>query len=205
MNLDFYDDIPSVNTNSKMKNKHHANKNDNYSSKGEKCGKSTTNGIRVIKNNYKKGYINKNNNKNNSLIKIRCNKCDSELEITERDTHIGWLGAKYITCPCCGEESMVEELDGITLTKDNLKFPVHFLRTTKDLRDVVEVNSDEIIKDIKRAITYFRENKDEWNWYTSRGDLFLSVYRHPDDEEYFAIVTKDFYESYIPFEVEDYE
>ena len=100
---------------------------------------------------------------------------------------------------------MVDELDGITLTKDNLKFPVHFNRTTKGLRHVVEVHSDEIINGIKKAITYFRENKDEWNWYTSHGDLFLSVYRHPDDEDYFVLVTKDFYETYIPFEREDYE
>lgn len=139
------------------------------------------------------------------VLTVHCNECDSELEITENDTHIGWLGARFITCPCCGEESMVEELDGITLTKDNLKFPVHFNRTTNGLRHIVEIKSDEIIKEIKRAITYFRENKNEWHWYTSHGDLFLSVYRHPDDEDYFVLVTKDFYETYIPFEREDYE
>ena len=139
------------------------------------------------------------------VLTIHCNECDSELEITENDTHIGWLGARFITCPCCGEESMVDELEGITLTKDNLEFPIHFNRTTKGLRHIVEVHSDEIINGIKKAITYFRENKDEWNWYTSHGDLFLSVYRYPDDEDYFVLVTKDFYETYIPFEREDYE
>ena len=71
---------------------------------------------------------------------------------------------------------MVDELDGITLTMGNLKFPVHFNRTTKGLGHVVETKSDEIIKEVKRAITYFRENKDEWNWYTSYGDLFINVY-----------------------------
>lgn len=139
------------------------------------------------------------------VLKIHCNECGSELEITENDTHIGWLGARFITCPCCGEESMVDELNGITLTKDNLKFPVHFNRTTKGLRHVVETKSDEIIKEIKRAITYFRENKDDWNWYTSYGDLFVNIYRYDGDEEYFVLVTKDFYETHIPFEKEDYE
>lgn len=138
-------------------------------------------------------------------LKIHCNLCDSELEISENDTHIGWLGAKYITCPCCGKESMVDELDGITLTKDNLEFPVHFSRTTKGLRDVIEVKSDEIIKEINRSITYFRENKDEFYWYVSFGDLFLIVFRYSGDEEYFVMATKDFYETYIPFEKEDYE
>ena len=155
----------------------------------------------------------KDNSKNNVVkkeilpktITTFCDNCYSELEITEEDTYVGWLGARFITCPCCGEESMVDELDGITLTMDNLEFPVHFNKTTRKLRHVVEVHSDEIINEIKRAITYFRENKDEWNWCTSYGDLFLSVYRHPDDEDYFVLVTKDFYETYIPFEREDYE
>ena len=38
-------------------------------------------------------------------------------------------GAKFITCPCCGVESMVDEIEGITLTRNNLCFPEHFLRT----------------------------------------------------------------------------
>ena len=159
--------------------------------------------MKVLKNNYNSEDITK--EVKPDVLTINCDKCDSKLEITENDTHIGWLGARFITCPCCGEESMVDELDGITLTKDNLEFPIHFNRTTKGLRHVVEVHSDEIINGIKKAITYFRENKDEWNWYTSYGDLFLSVYRYPDDEDYFVLVTKDFYETYIPFEREDYE
>ena len=138
-------------------------------------------------------------------LKIKCSECDSELEITEEDTHIGWMGARFISCPCCGEEAMVDELDGITLTKDNLEFPVHFNRTAKGLRHVVEVNSDKIIKEIQKGITYFRGHKDEHYWYTSHGDLFLIVFRYSGDEEYFVMVTKDFYETYIPFEREDYE
>jgi hypothetical protein len=139
------------------------------------------------------------------VFKVNCDYCGSELEITKEDTHIGWLGERFITCPCCGEESMVYKLDGITLTKDNLEFPVHFSRTKAGLRHTVEVKSDEIIKEIKRAITYFRENKNEWSWYTSYGDLFINVYRYSGDEEYFVLVTKDFYETCIPFEEEDYE
>lgn len=163
------------------------------------------NTIKVLKNNS----INREKIKKENIpmfsLKFSCPECDSELEITEKDTHIGWLGAKYITCPCCGEESMVDELDGITLTKDNLEFPVHFNRTAKGLRHVVEVNSNEIVDGIKKAITYFRENKDEFCWYTSYGDLFLIVFRYSGDEEYFVMVTKDFYETYIPFESVDYD
>ena len=160
--------------------------------------------IKVLKDNSKNIEVKEEKNIIYPL-KINCDKCDSELEITEEDTHIGWLGARFITCPCCGKEAMVDELDGITLTKGNLEFPVHFNRTTKGLRNVVEINSDEIIKEIQKAIAYFRVNKDEYYWYTSHGDLFLIVFRYSGDEEYFVMVTKDFYETYVPFEIEDYD
>ena len=110
--------------------------------------------IKILKDNSKNIEV-KEENIAMFPLKIKCSECDSELEITEKDTHIGWLGAKYITCPCCGEESMVDELEGITLTKDNLEFSVHFNRTTNGLRHVVEANADEIIKEIQRVITYF--------------------------------------------------
>ena len=161
------------------------------------------NNIKVLKDNSKNIEVKEENTM--FPLKIKCSQCDSELEIVEEDTHIGWMGARFITCPCCGEEAMVDKLDGITLTKDNLEFPVHFIRTAKGLRHVVEVNSDEIIKEIQRGITYFRENKDEFCWYTTYGDLFLVVFRYSGDEEYSVIVTKDFYETYVPFEDEDYE
>lgn len=137
-------------------------------------------------------------------FKIKCDKCESELEIKKEDTHVGWLGASFITCPCCGEETMVDELEGITLTIDNLQFPVHFNRTNKDMRQVVENSPEQIVKEIKRAITYFRENKGEHYWYTSYGDLFVIVFRYEGDEEYSVMVTKDFYETEIPFQEEDY-
>ena len=162
------------------------------------------NTIKVLKNNS----INREKIKKENIpmfsLKISCPECDSELEITENDTHIGWMGARFINCPCCGYEVMIDELDGITLTKYNIEFPIHFKRTAKGLRDVVEASSDTIIEEIKRGITYFRTYKDEYYWYTSYGDLFLIIFRYSDDEEYFIMVTKDFYETYIPFENEDY-
>ena len=94
--------------------------------------------------------------------------------------------------------------EGITLTVNNLEFPVHFNRINKDMRQVVENSPKEIIKEIKRAITYFREHKEEYYWYTSHGDLFVIVFRYEGDEEYSVMVTKDFYETDIPFQEEDY-
>lgn len=147
----------------------------------------------------------KEENPNIFPIKINCSECDSELEITEEDTHIGWMGARFVTCPCCGEESIVDELEGITLTKDNIEFPIHFNRTTKGMRQVVETNSDEIVKEIRKGIEYFRKNKNDFCWYVSYGDLFLIIFRFPGDKEYFIMVTKDFYETHIPFEEKDFD
>lgn len=157
--------------------------------------------MKVIKNNC----IEKPQETIQKQLIIKCDRCGSELEITEEDTYIGWLGSVCVTCPCCGRDTMIEDLEGITLTKDNLEFPIHFHRSHKDLKGIKEIASDEIIKEIRGAIEYFRKNKNEWHWYTSYGDLFLCVYRHPGDEEYFIMVARDFYETAIPFGLHDYE
>ena len=68
--------------------------------------------IKVIKNNFNKINLNKNIEEKSKKIHIFCEHCDSELEISKEDTHIGWLGALFVKCPCCGQESMIDELEG---------------------------------------------------------------------------------------------
>ena len=114
------------------------------------------------------------------------------------DTYIGWLGARFTTCPCCGKETMVEELEGITLTKDNLKYPQYFAHESK-------YHGEVILREIRRAIKYFRENKDEFAVELGFGDFHICVFRYSGDEEYRVVVTRDWYETDIPFEEEDYE
>lgn len=160
--------------------------------------------MKILKNNYNYCKEKRFKNAESKSLKIHCDQCGSELEITKNDTHIGWLGALFVTCPCCGEESMVDELEGITLTIDKLVFPVHFSRTNKEMIQVVENCPDEIVKEIKRAITYFREHKDKYFWHTSHGDMFVIVFRYEGDKEYSVMVTKDFYETAIPFQAVDY-
>lgn len=100
---------------------------------------------------------------------------------------------------------MVEELQGITLTKDNIKFPVHFYRTKTDKIGVKEVADQEVVDEIKRGIEYLRINKNEYYWFTSHGDLFLIIFKYDGDEEYNVLVTRDWYETNIPFEEDDYK
>lgn len=157
--------------------------------------------MKVIENNYK-SKTKPVKNISESIIAY-CDNCDSKLEITEEDTHIGWLGARFVTCPCCGQESMLDEMEGITLTVDNIEFPVHFSRTNKD-SGAVEISDEDIVKDIKRAINYFRtSNDDDWCWFTEHGEVFVAVYKLDGDDEYYVVVSKDYYSTYIPFEGED--
>ena len=129
-------------------------------------------------------------------LKIKCSECDSELEITEEDTHIGWMGARFITCPCCGEESMVDELDGITLTKDNVEFPLHYYSS----KNAVSVNDDTINKWVKECIDRFDPNdENDWLRYAGSKDTMVFVFKFDEDKEYDVYVCKNYYETFIPF------
>ena len=134
-----------------------------------------------------------------------CDNCQSELEYEKSDLHMGFLGCMHLTCPLCGCENMMEENEGtITLTKDNVEFPTHFWHTSKETGAVDSCNNKEVRDCINKAINYFRLNKDEYNWFTCYGDLYVNVSRYSGDETYEVTVSKDYYETSIPFEAEDY-
>lgn len=198
MTHEWYDDIPNAQVTPEMVYKY-VHRNDNVDT-----NMSKKTGVKIIKDNFLNSLA-KEKKVKPKTVHIICDNCDSELEVSQEDTYIGCFGTPHIVCPCCGEETMVDELEGIILTKDNIKFPVHFIRTNRNMRHVVEINEEEITKSIQRGIDYFRKNKDEYYWYTSCGDLFLFVVRYEGDKEYFIMVTKDFYKMYIPFEKEDYK
>ena len=192
MEYTYFDDIPNANVTPEVITRYHEHMNNTE----RKCYQesNTVNGIKIIKNNYK---IQPNEEliKNNK-IRIHCSKCDSELEITEEDTHIGWMGARFITCPCCGEESMVDELDGITLTKDNVKFPTHYYSFNK----AVNIDDDTINKLVKECIERFDPNdENDWVRYIGSGDTMVFVFKFSEDAGYNVYVCKNYYETFIPF------
>lgn len=140
--------------------------------------------------------------------KVICSECKSELEYEESDLYEGEYGCMYVNCPICDYGIMLEDNENnITLTMDNIKFPVHFHHINKDQKNVKDIfNEDEIKKYLREAITYFRNNKDEYvwgGWITA--NLFIHVHRYSEDEEYNVTVSGDFYNMEIPFEEEDYE
>lgn len=143
---------------------------------------------------------------NNSYPRrIICSECESELEYEENDLFMGSLGEMHILCPVCNERVALSDNEkNITLTKDNIKFPEHFFYSSVE-NGAVNVDDEEIQKDINRLIEFLRTNKkEEFDAYTEHGNAHVSVFRFTGDEEYHVVVAKNYYDTFIPFEKEDY-
>lgn len=138
--------------------------------------------------------------------KMVCENCESELEYNESDLRMGEYGCVYVDCPVCGYENMMENDEHtITLTVDNIEFPIHFHHISIENGAKDAFDNQTIKKYIREAIFYFRENKDEFSWGCwITGNLYMNVHRYVDNEEYTVTVSNDFYEVDIPFEEIDY-
>lgn len=162
--------------------------------------------MKVLENNYS-NHVNDTNVEHVPSYprKHICEKCRSKLEYEKSDIRVGALGAVYLDCPLCSYENMLEEHeDTITLTKDNVEYPIHFFHTSKENGAVDCCTNEEVKAYIIKAIDFFRKNKDEFVWYTATGNLHMSVWRYDGDEEYYVVVTNNYHSTHIPFENEDY-
>ena len=157
--------------------------------------------MKVIKNNYE----NKSEEKpiKSYPRKFTCEFCNSELQYDKEDLIAGVFGCMFLNCPCCNKENAIDD-EGITLTKCNIEFPTHFYHHYKEGIVLDCCNNDEIKKCINKAIEYFRDNKNEYIWFTETGNLCITVYREEEDEDYYITVTNNYYSTYIEFESEDY-
>ena len=162
--------------------------------------------MKVIQNNCNKLKQTKKSKSKVEKVKVECKNCGSVLEITRQDTHTGWLGFKYVTCPCCDYKIGIEEFDdeAETICASNLKYPTHFTVSDKDF-GAVEIKDDEINKWIQRGIRFLRENKDEYYYFTGSGNTLVHIYRFDEDKEYYIVVSKDYESGEVEFEEEDYE
>lgn len=161
--------------------------------------------MKVLKNNF--------NNTTNKEIKqeesyprkLICENCGSELEYEKSDLRMGVLGCMFVDCPLCGRNNMLEDNEeSITLTMDNVEFPVHFFHTSKENGAVDICNNEEIKKRIQEAITCFRKDKEVYSWHSESGNLYIQVRKYDGDETYAVIVSNNFYSTEIPFEPQDY-
>lgn len=156
--------------------------------------------MKIIKNNANlNDMIDEEKEKSKFPIKAKCENCSSEIELEESDLGVGEFGLYKFTCPCCGKESYLD--NGITLTKDNVRFPQHYFNYSGG----INVKDDEINRLVKVCIQYLRDNKDKYNTHAEIGNSFINVTRYDGDETYDIQVAKDYYSTEIPFEKEDFE
>ena len=109
-------------------------------------------------------------------------------------------------CPLCNDSNYLYDEDlEFRLTKDNVQFPKHFHHSSKDNEAVDTCNSEHVEKWIKHGIECIRNSlDDDWAHYTGSGNTMVHIYKHDDDEDYYVCVSHDYYDTYIPFEEEDY-
>lgn len=137
--------------------------------------------------------------------KLVCESCCSELEYVAEDIRIGEFGIAFVDCPLCGYENVAGEEHNIILTMKNVEFPKHFIHTCAE-NGAVDCCERDYKEYLRKAINYFREYKDEFNWSGHMtGNLYIQVHRYENDEAYEVTISKDFYTTLIPFEEEDYK
>lgn len=161
--------------------------------------------MKVIKDNYNTNEDEVVNAKSYPRI-ATCEYCSSELEYDKSDVVIGELGLAYIHCPLCNNNTFTyQEDEDVILTIDNIEFPIHFHHISKETGAVDCCNNETVREYIRKAIEYFRRNKEEYDWGTHiTGNFYIQVHRYSGDETYEVIVSNDFYSTDIHFEAEDY-
>lgn len=153
--------------------------------------------MKIIKNNYCGEAAPKQIDKNNSY-KVVCDKCDSELEVTKEDAYIGWSGGYYVKCPCCGEETFIPQLDvDKNYTKKTVGFPTHFRETKYGVDSCVAIDDEEVTKAVRCGFDVLDEDaNDVYTWQC--GDTFVYIERRVNDDDYYVIVTKDYFDAFVP-------
>lgn len=154
--------------------------------------------MKIIKNNFKENKKDNEENVNAKIIEVKCEHCASELEVTEEDTHIGAYGAVYVTCPCCGEDTIVLDLPGIVLTRDNIKFQNHFDKFGRSGK-LSEISS-EIEKNIQMGIDILRRDSKSAYYFFSSGSSLVIILKMDGDEEYLIFAANEWHETSISFE-----
>ena len=126
-----------------------------------------------------------------------CDECGAELEYDEEDTHIGWMGCEYVTCPACNSETAVGDQ---RVQPPTWKATFHHVNTEMgavDAKDTeIQVYVDKVIKNLC---------SDKWKpgefCIAGTGSLLVLWIKWEDGIEIY--VTKDYWEdNIIP---EDYE
>lgn len=124
-----------------------------------------------------------------------CSECNAELEFAFDDTYEGAFGARYLKCPVCGEE-LFTDIDGVDLTSDNIKFPIHFYKVGEG---AVDIKDEEIQKWVREGLKEFETGNVEDFYFCGTGNTFMIILSMED--EYDVYVMKNYWECSIPKEM----
>lgn len=138
-------------------------------------------------------------------VNLECENCRSILEVLREDTHIGYVGLPYVTCPCCNYEMNIKEFedDAIDICASNVKYPTHFTVSSKEFK-AIEISDERINEWIQQGIEYFRGNTEAYSYFMGFGNSMIHMYKFDEDKEYYVVVSKDYESGKIEFEDDDY-
>lgn len=128
-----------------------------------------------------------------NFYRQKCDNCTAELEFSFDDTYEGWLGARYVKCPVCGEEVIVEKIDAKVLDSRNIEFPKHFHKVDK----AVDIDDKTIQEWVKECLKTAEESNEPYGYFVSTGSGNTQVILMAYADEYDIVVTKDYYETTV--------
>lgn len=132
---------------------------------------------------------------NNKIYETECKNCGEPLEFTIDDVEkVAY--SPYIVCPCCGEETEVDNDESFykDVTSENFNYPADFF----DFSNGIDLDKATQRKYIDTCIDYLKANREEDWYYNACGNFCAVVLRCGND--YKIIVTDKYKQLEIPEE-----
>ena len=112
-----------------------------------------------------------------------CDRCGREFAYSPAAPVTGVGGMKYVHCPYCHEENIVDE---------NRAVPPTFPKTFFHFRNGAKLSDDQIQEYVNECLDYLNKHRDEDFAYAATGDTFVVALRWEDQTQ--IVVGKDYWE-----------
>lgn len=123
-----------------------------------------------------------------------CDNCGAELEYDKEDTHVGWMGVEYVTCPACDKETMVGEC---RVQPPAWKATFHHTSVETGAVNLKDVKTQAYVDKAVKSLC-----SDKWKpgefYITGTGNLLVLGIKWEDNVDIY--VTKDYWEDSIALE-----
>lgn len=117
-----------------------------------------------------------------------CEECESELEYSKEDMHVGYMGVMYVTCPVCDEEILVGAERKLSPTWP-ITFQQHTSETCTTPNCVVNQLIDKVICELQAST----EERDVL-WMSQGGTMVLGC---KNTEGIEICVTQDYWDDFL--------